>query len=609
LGFYVLTALAVAIFIAEMESIMIGQLLDGRYRIVSKLGEGGFGHTYLAHDTRIPNEPLCVVKHLKPASSDREYLKVASRLFTSEAQTLAQLGSHDRIPRLLAYFEEASEFYLVEEFVEGRSLELELVRGYRLSDQQVLQILDDLLSIVEYTHSHGVIHRDIKPDNIIRRRSDGKLVLIDFGAIKQVQTQLNQEGQTAATVAIGTLGYMPSEQAQGKPRPNSDLYAIGVICIQALTGLPPRELQEDYQTGELIWQHLVPNKSGLVDLLAKMTRYHYKDRYESAAEIRQLLAKLGDRQLPNQPLINTANGLQSTIVSVNNIVNNSDLGTELLSNSQPTIPATEVYQPIQPLPAPTAPIPAVAVNRHPAPEQLSPQTVQAYAPQSNSNDGSNRSKQGLWIAIWGGAFATAIAIGVVLATQKPNLQPIAEKPSPKSSNNAAVSPSASPTSVASPQASIEPTASPTPSPTDKATAPTPKVSPKVPIEPLSEADAVAIVNNLVASKNQMFAPPFDRQLLAELTTGEAYEKRKGSIDWLQSNNAFYSYGEFTVSRAGSFGIQDNQANITVEIFESPTLYVNGKIDRTQSQPSRGRYVCTLIFEGGKWKIANLTKVN
>lgn len=501
---------------------------------------------------------------------------------------------------------------MVEEFVEGRSLELELVRGHRLSDQQVLQILDDLLSIVEYTHSHGVIHRDIKPDNIIRRRSDGKLVLIDFGAIKQVQTQLNQEGQTAATVAIGTLGYMPSEQAQGKPRPNSDLYAIGVICIQALTGLPPRELQEDYQTGELIWQHLVPNKSGLVDVLAKMTRYHYKDRYESAAEIRQLLAKLGDRQLPNQPLINTANGLQSTIVSVNNSVNNnSDLGTELLSNSQPTIPPTEVYQPIQPLPAPTAPIHTVAVNRHPAPEQLSPQTVQAYAPQPNINDDSNRSKQGLWIAVWGGAFATAIAIGVAIATQKPNPQPIAEKPSTNSPNNAAITPSPSATAVASPQA-VEPTAtaSPTPAPPAKASAsPTPKASPKVPIAPLAEADAVAIVNNLVASKNQMFAPPFDRQLLAELTTGEAYEKRKGSMDWLQSNNAFYSYGEFTVSRAGSFGIQDNQANITVEIFESPTLYVNGKIDRTQSQPSRGRYICTLIFEDGKWKIANLTKVN
>lgn len=594
---------------------MIGQLLDGRYRIASKLGEGGFGHTYLAHDTRIPNEPLCVVKHLKPASSDREYLKVASRLFTSEAQTLAHLGNHDRIPRLLAYFEEADEFYLVEEFVEGRSLDLELVRGYRLRDPQVFGILDDLLSIVEYTHSHGVIHRDIKPDNIIRRKSDGKLVLIDFGAIKQVQTQLNQEGQTAATVAVGTLGYMPSEQAQGKPRPNSDLYAIGVIGIQALTGLPPRELQEDYQTGELIWQHLVQNKSGLVDVLAKMTRYHYKDRYESATEIRQLLATLGDRkspnQLPTQPVSNAANGLQSTIVSVNS----NNLATEVLPKGQPQIPppisSTEISTPIQPLPSPTSSLPTVAVNRHPAPEQLSPQTVQVYAPNQNSSNGGNSSNKGLWIAVWGGAFAIAVVIGVAIATQKQNPQPIATNTSTNSP--AAITPSPSTTTaIASPPASIEPTAmaSPTPSPTAQASVtPTTKASPKVAIAPLSEADAIAIVNNLVTSKNKMFAPPFDQQLLAELTTGEAYENRKGSIDWLQSNNAFYRYGEFTVSRAGSFGIQDNQANITVEIFESPTLYVNGKIDRSQSQPSRGRYICTLIFEDGKWKIANLTKAN
>ena len=562
---------------------MIGQLLDGRYRIASKLGEGGFGHTYLAHDTRIPNEPLCVVKHLKPASSDREYLKVASRLFTSEAQILAQLGDHDRIPRLLAYFEQAGEFYLVEEFVEGRSLELELVRGYRLSEIQVIQILDDVLSILEYIHSHGVIHRDIKPDNIIRRKSDRKLVLIDFGAIKQVQTQMNQEGQTVATVAIGTLGYMPSEQAQGKPRPNSDLYAIGVIGIQALTGLSPRELQEDYQTGELIWQHLVPNKSGFIDVLAKMTRYHYKDRYESATEIRKVLATLSDRNLPTQQVINSANGFQSTIVG---ITNNHDLGTE-------------VNTPIQPISAP----PTTPINRYPAYEQPSP-TVQVYAPnQPNSNNSSNK---GLWIAVWGGACAVAIAIGAVMATRI-NAPKTTATDSQISKSNIPASPETktpeTKTVIASPSVPIE-TVSASPSPKT-----TPTNSAKPPIEPLSESDAVAIVNNLVASKNQMFAPPFDRQLLAELTTGEAYEKRKGSIDWLQSNNAFYSYGGFTVDRTGAFGIQDNQANVTVEIFENPTLYVNGKIDRTQSQPSRGRYVCTLSFENGKWKIASLTKVD
>jgi serine/threonine protein kinase len=587
---------------------MIGQLLDGRYRIASKLGEGGFGHTYLAHDTRIPNEPLCVVKHLKPASSDREYLKVASRLFTSEAQTLAQLGSHDRIPRLLAYFEQAGEFYLVEEFIEGRSLELELVRGYRLSETLVMQILNDLLSILEYTHSHGVIHRDIKPDNIIRRKSDGKLVLIDFGAIKQVQNQLNQEGATIATVAIGTLGYMPSEQAQGKPRPNSDLYALGVIAIQALTGLPPRELQEDYQTGELIWQHLVPNKSGLVDVLAKMTRYHYKDRYESASEIRKVLASLS---VPTQQVSNSANGLQSTIVGLNN---NHDLHTEVLPQVTPTVPPTEAYTPaiapplihppIQPLSAPTAPTQSV------------PQTVQVYAPnQVNSNNDSSHNQKVLWNIIRFGTLLVAIAIGAVIAIRNPKSAPINVNNSTDSPKKSAIAPNTpTATTVASPSTSIELTPSSSPSPTPLPTAavsptPTPTNSPKVPIEPLSETNAVDIVNNLVASKNQMFAPPFDRKLLAELTTGEAYEKRKGAIDWLEQNNAFYRYGEFTVSRVGAFGIQDNQANVTVEIFESPTLYVNGKIDRTQSQPSRGRYVCTLSFENGKWKIANLTKVN
>ena len=593
---------------------MIGQLLDGRYRIASKLGEGGFGHTYLANDTRIPNEPLCVVKHLKPVSDDREYLKVSNRLFTSEAQILAKLGDHDRIPRLLAYFEQAGEFYLVEEFVEGRSLELELVRGYRMGEAQVIQILDDLLSILEYIHGQGVIHRDLKPDNIIRRKSDGKFVLIDFGAIKQVQNQMTQEGQTVATVAIGTLGYMPSEQAQGKPRPSSDLYAIGVIGIQALTGLPPRELQEDYQTGELIWQHLVPNKTGLVEVLTKMTRYHYKDRYESAVEIRQVLATLGSHHLPTHQSVQSTNGIQSTVVSTN-----YDLGTELLPKVPPTQPYNPVIAPnpipsiqplIQPLPASTTPLPppTTPVNLHPVPSENPPQyTVQVSTPDQT---GDNKGSKGLWIAVWVAAFATAVAIGALMATLNAsnNLNPVANNPKPT------VTPSQNTTSATSSSTSIE-TASPTANPKTSPSAtvnPTPSqtnANKKNEIAPLSESEAVDLVNNLVAAKNQIFAPPFDRQLLAEFTTGEAYEKRKGSIDWLQSNNAFYSYGDFKVSRAGSFGIQDNQANVTVEIFESPTLYVNGRIDQSQSQPSRGRYVCTFLFENGRWKVSNLTKVD
>ena len=592
---------------------MIGQLLDGRYRIASKLGEGGFGHTYLANDTRIPNEPLCVVKHLQPASSDHEYLKVASRLFTSEAQILAQLGNHDRIPRLLAYFDQLGEFYLVEEFIDGRALEQELVQGYRLGEAQVIQILDDLLSILEYTHSHGVIHRDIKPDNIIRRKSDGKLVLIDFGAIKQIQNQIVQEGQTAATVAIGTLGYMPSEQAQGKPRPNSDLYAIGIIGIQALTGLHPRELQEDYQTGELIWQHLVPNKSVLLEVLTKMTRYHYKDRYESASEIRQVISLLGSHYLPTHQTVQPQHGVQSTIVNTNS---SNDLGNETSPKVLPTQPynpaiaqSAQPIQPVQPLfqplPDPTTP-PNNPVNRYPDSSEATPQYTEKVST-SNQNNYSSSSNKGLWIAVWIAAFVTAIAIGAVMATRNSsnNLSPVANNATSKPAvtldqNSTPVAISSKPIETARPN--------PTSSPFAKASSPNSKPT-KIAIAPLSESDALDIVNNLVSAKNQIFAPPFNLQLLSELTTGEAYEKRKGSVDWLQNNNAFYSYGNFQVRRAGSFGIQDNQANLSVEIFESPKLYINGKIDRSQSQPSRGRYICNFRFEDGKWKIASLTKVD
>lgn len=574
---------------------MIGQLLDGRYRIVSKLGEGGFGHTYLAHDTRIPDEPLCVVKHLKPANNDREYLKIASRLFTSEAQILAKLGNHDRLPRLLAYFDQAGEFYLVEDFVEGRSLESELAQGRRLTDVQVTEMLDDLLGILEYVHSNGVIHRDIKPDNIIRRKSDGKLVLIDFGAIKQIQNQINQEVKTMATVAIGTAGYMPSEQAQGKPRPSSDLYAIGIIGIQAMTGLSPRDLQEDYQTGELIWQHLLPTRSRVVDIISKMTRYHYKDRYESAAEARQAIALLPNSNQQIQPTVNLANDCQSTIVSVNsaNLPNNDN------------VPPTEITPLAQSKPY-TFP-PQLQVSNLPtivkSTEQLANQppkqaSVQATSP--TTQRGKNESRK-IWWLLWVGAFLMAVAIGAIMATR--SSKNLATVNTPNSLPQTALpSPTETPAPVPSPRAVL---------PTDEPEIIEPSLSPDVPQEQItafSEDDAVDIVTELVASKGMMFAPPFDRQLLAELTTGEAYAKRKGALDWLQSNNAFYKYGEFSVSRAGAFGIQDDQANLTVEIFESPTLYVNGKVDPEQSKSSTGKYVCTFRFEDGKWKVESLTKL-
>jgi serine/threonine protein kinase len=272
---------------------MLGQLLDGRYQVLQVLAGGGFSQTYIAQDTHRPGLPKCVVKHLKPVTRSPEFLETARRLFTSEAETLEQLGNHDQIPRLLAYFEDHQEFFLVQEFIEGHTLKAELFPNEHWKEDRVIQLLQQILGILEFIHSHNVIHRDIKPDNIIRRQKDGKLVLIDFGAVKQMETQMVAvPGQTNASIIIGTPGYMSTEQGQGKPRPNSDIYSLGIIAIQALTGLHPINFEEDQDTGEIFWQHQAKVSSELAFVLSKMVLHHFKQRYQSASEVLRVLNHL-----------------------------------------------------------------------------------------------------------------------------------------------------------------------------------------------------------------------------------------------------------------------------------------------------------------------------
>ncbi len=168
---------------------MLGKTLSGRYYIVKHLGGGGFGQTYLAEDRQLPGNPLCVVKQLKPQATDPLTLQVSQRLFDREAQVLYKLGKHDQIPQLLAHFEQEQEFYLVQEFIEGHELKQELAVGKQLNENQVMTLCGDILKILEFVHQQEVIHRDIKPSNLIRRKQDGKIVLIDFGAVKQVSAQ------------------------------------------------------------------------------------------------------------------------------------------------------------------------------------------------------------------------------------------------------------------------------------------------------------------------------------------------------------------------------------------------------------------------------------
>jgi serine/threonine protein kinase len=225
-----------------------------------------------------------VVKQLKPGRSDSQFMQLARRLFHTEAEILEILGRHRQIPQLLAYFEENQEFYLVQEFIQGTPLDKELVPGQKRDETYTLHLLRGILEVLAFVHEHKVIHRDLKPANIIRREKDQRLVLIDFGAVKQMRPKT--EGTEADyTVAVGTRGYAPSEQMGGRPQLNSDIYAVGMIAIQSLTGLPPRELELDQNTGLPLWRHLAPVNPRLADVLDKMVAYFYTERYQTALDV------------------------------------------------------------------------------------------------------------------------------------------------------------------------------------------------------------------------------------------------------------------------------------------------------------------------------------
>ncbi|MGI0486449.1 protein kinase domain-containing protein, partial [Pantanalinema rosaneae CENA516] len=271
-------------------NLMLGATLIDRYHILRHLSRGGFGQTYVAEDLHLPGKPLCVVKQLKPKESDRVSLEMARRFFDQEAEVLYKLGTHDQIPELLAHFEENQEFYLVQDYIDGDDLSHEITSGKRWSEPQVIDLLRELLEILVFVHQHNVIHRDIKPENLIRRKADQKLFLIDFGAVKQLRVQtVDAQGHTSYTVMIGSQGYMPNEQLAGKPRLSSDIYAVGIIGIQALTGLSISQLKEDAQTGELLWRDMAQVSSQFAEILERMVRYDFRQRYPSANAALQAL--------------------------------------------------------------------------------------------------------------------------------------------------------------------------------------------------------------------------------------------------------------------------------------------------------------------------------
>jgi serine/threonine protein kinase len=264
-------------------------LLKERYRAIKLIGCGGFGRTFLAVDEDIPSQPNCVIKQLHLQTQNSLVLKKAMQLFCQEAVRLDELGKHSQIPTLLAHFEQNKQLYLVQELIEGETLEQELQRRGAFNETQIWELLRDLVPILKFIHDRKVIHRDIKPANIIRRRSDGKAVLIDFGVAKLITgTALFYTGTT-----VGSAEYMAPEQTKGKAFQASDLYSLGVTCIHLLTDISPFDLF-DIINSHWVWRNYLLKDNVVSDrlgrILDKLLENTIAQRYQSADEVLQAIS-------------------------------------------------------------------------------------------------------------------------------------------------------------------------------------------------------------------------------------------------------------------------------------------------------------------------------
>lgn len=306
-----------------------GTVLQNRYHVISILGQGGFGRTYLAEDQGRFNEP-CALKELIPPQTEDYTLEKSKELFQREASTLYQI-KHPQVPQFRATFEQDGRLFLVQDYVEGKTYR-ELLDERKaqtvvqpslpqnvgspdpthagvFSETEVRQLMLQLLPMLDHLHSRGIIHRDITPDNIILRNTDNMPVLIDFGVVKELATRILATNASAPVTTVGKVGYAPSEQIQtGRAYPSSDLYSLAVSAIVLLTGKEPQALYDDHlQTWS--WRRWTNVSDEFATVLERMLSYRPSDRYQSAPEVMQALHS--GPSIPQAPIPSPATDRQS----------------------------------------------------------------------------------------------------------------------------------------------------------------------------------------------------------------------------------------------------------------------------------------------------------
>ena len=283
---------------------LVGKVLQKKYRIDKLLGKGGQGSVYCATDLTASIDRRYAIKRFAPSYSDSSSLKIGTRLFAQEALILQKLGKHHQIPQIYDYFAEREQFYLVQEWINGQNLRCEFASRKHFTESETIELLQDILTVLQFVHENGYIHRDIKPPNLIRNEYGQKICLIDFGTVKEKidPENIDRQGNYTRTAVINSPGYTPVEQLRSTPEFCSDLYALGMVAIEALTGTHPSQIALDDRNNP-VWRGHIPTSDrnynqNFLNLLDRMVRGQYRERYQSATEVLNDLQQIDRNTVP-----------------------------------------------------------------------------------------------------------------------------------------------------------------------------------------------------------------------------------------------------------------------------------------------------------------------
>ncbi len=272
-----------------------GNLLGGRFRVVQTIADDTYGQTYLVEDTVAAEMPRWIAKSFCLINKTNLQLDWARSLFRNQVPKLQQLSDRSAdFPKITTYFEQEEEFYIVEEAIDGTRLSDETAAGRLYNEAELIQFLRQVLASLNIAHSSNMVHGDICPRNLIRRKlsqrqpqdnqskniNDQHFVLTNFAVLKGIYATAAQNG-----VVLGTPSYMPFDQALGNFTPSCDIYALGLTAIQLLTGFHPSQLVRREDLNLLDWQMGSEIHPKLAIILNRMVKHHPEDRYQTAQEV------------------------------------------------------------------------------------------------------------------------------------------------------------------------------------------------------------------------------------------------------------------------------------------------------------------------------------